>query len=143
MTITLRAALSVVVAVHRVATAHGGRIIGGIANAKVDRAARDLLILDNGLLFAECPKRTVGGRNRLRELAGSAMVSELAQRHQFLPYEEIAAASVVGRVPVRVDLTLRDGRAVRVREGWKSELLAKDSHEVLRRVLTGLAGRPS
>lgn len=113
------------------ATAHGGEILGGIANMQVGKAPHDVVVLDNGLLLVPCPKRTEGGKDRMRALLGSASVVQLAQQHRFVPFEEVASAAVLKRVPVRVAFTLRDGTTLELKELWSGERLTKDSDEVL------------
>jgi Zn-dependent protease with chaperone function len=128
---------------HRVATAHGGQIIDGIANCLVDGNPFDLLVLDNGLIIIPCPKKTDGGKARLRELAGSAPVVELAAKGQFLPYEEIAQAEVVKSTPIRVRLGLRGGRTVDLREQWASDRLTRRSDDALREALARHMTQPA
>ena len=60
------------------ATAHGGDIVGGIADVKVDGTPHDILVLDNGLILAERSDKRVEGKNRLIALARSGPVAELA-----------------------------------------------------------------
>jgi Zn-dependent protease with chaperone function len=130
------------VVVDRVATAHGGDIIGGLANVSVNGAPHDVLILDNGLILKSCPKKTDGGKNRLIALVQSAPVAELARDNAFLPFEEIAAATVVKTTPIRVELTMRDGRTLRIFEAWTGERLAKNSSEVLHEVIKPFLAAP-
>ncbi|WP_435736753.1 M48 family metalloprotease [Cellulosimicrobium sp. PMB13] len=113
------------------ATAHGGDVVGGLANVKVDGAYHDVLVLDNGLILVPCPKKTEGGKGRLVGLVQSAPVERLAAAHRFLPYEQIASAVVRKVTPVRVDLTLHDGTVVALHETWSGERLTKDSDEAL------------
>ncbi|GAA1739198.1 M48 family metalloprotease [Luedemannella helvata] len=124
------------VQVDRVATAHGGDIIGGLANVSVNGKPHDVLILDNGLIMQSCPKSTDGGKDRLIAWGRSAPVSELAAKSWFLPYEEIATARLVKNTPIRVDLTLHDGRTVAVHEAWTGDRLARDSDDALRAAIT-------
>ncbi len=112
-------------------TAHGGEIVGGLANVKVDGAPHDVLVLDNGLILVPCPKKTEGGRSRLVGLVQSAPVDRLAAAHRFLAYEQIASAVVRKVTPARVDLTLHDGATVSLHETWSGERLTKDSDEAL------------
>jgi hypothetical protein len=65
-------------------------------------------------------------------LVNSAPAAELARRHWFLPFEEIAVAKLLKNVPVRVELTLHNGQSVSLRETWGGEDLSKDSREILR-----------
>lgn len=113
------------------ATAHGGEIVGGLANVKVDGAPHDVLVLDNGLILVPSPKKTEGGKARLVGLVQSAPVDRLAAAHRFLAYEEIASAVVRKVTPARVELTLHDGTTVSLHETWSGERLTKDSDEVL------------
>lgn len=119
------------VQVDTVATAHGGDIIGGLANVQVNGAPHDVLILDNGLIMRPCPKSTDGGKDRLIGWLQSGPVVELAKASWFLPYEEIGSAKIVKASPIRVDLTLRDGRTVTVHEAWTGDRLTKESSEAL------------
>ncbi|MCB7137139.1 M48 family metallopeptidase [Cellulosimicrobium marinum] len=118
------------------ATAHGGQVVGGLANVKVDGTQHDVLVLDNGLVLAPCPKKTEGGKARLAALARSAPVAELARTHRFLPYEQIHAAVVRKVTPARVDLTLHGGATVTLHETWSGERLTKDSNEALAAFVT-------
>lgn len=119
------------VVVDRVATAHGADIIGGLANVEFNGAPYDLLILNNGLILKPCPKSTDGGKARLAQLARSAPVAELASGNLFLPYEEVAAAKVIKSSPIRIELTMRDGRTMRLFESWTGDRLTKNSSEIL------------
>lgn len=121
------------------ATAHGGEILGGIANVDVDGAQHDVVVLDNGLLLVPCPKQTEGGKARMAALLQSAPVVELARRFPFLSFEEVATAQVLRRTPVRVAFTLHDGRTVTLKEKWSGDRLTKDSDEVLAALADDLA----
>lgn len=125
------------------ATAHGGEVLGGIANMQVGKAHHDVVVLDNGLLLVPAPKRTEGGKDRIAALLGSASVVELAARHRFVPYEEVVSAAVLKRVPVKVAFTLRDGTTLELKELWSGERLTKDSDEVLAGVAQQLAPVPA
>jgi Zn-dependent protease with chaperone function len=109
------------------ASAHGSALLGGLANVEVDGAPHDVLVLNQGLVLVPCPKKTDGGKARLREVVGSASVVDLARRHRFLPFEEVATSVVHKRAPARLDLVLHDGSRVAFKELWSSELLTKDS----------------
>lgn len=113
------------------ATAHGGDVVGGLANVKVDGTYHDVLVLDVGLILTPCPKRTEGGKARLVELVRSAPVADLAARHRYVPYEQIATAVIRKVTPARVDLTLHDGTTLTLHETWSGERLTKDSDEAL------------
>ncbi len=124
--------VSVATQVDQIATAHGAEIIDGLANIKVNDSPNDVLILDNGLIMVPCPKSTDNGKKRLVALARSAPVIELAKQNVFLPFEEVASAVIVKSVPIRVDLTLHDGRRLSLQETWTGESLTKESRDVLK-----------
>jgi Zn-dependent protease with chaperone function len=121
--------------VERQASATGAGIIAGLANVKVDGVEHDLLVLDRGFVLVAGPGKADKGRQRLRELVGSAPPAELAGRHVFLPFEEVAGANIGKRVPARAELVLHDGRTITLHEGWSSELLEKGSRDTLLEVL--------
>lgn len=125
------------------ATAHGGEIVGGIADMKVDGIAHDMLILDNGLLLAERVDRKTEGKHRLVALARSGPVVELAKRHRFIAYESIAAADVPNGITVKATLTLRDGRTVALKEPMSADRLTKDSDDAFRALVGRYATQPA
>jgi Zn-dependent protease with chaperone function len=131
------------VLVDKVATAHGGDIIGGLANVELNGAPHDLLVLDNGLILAPCPKKTEGGKNRMIMLAQSAPVVEIAKANFFIPLEEVAQAVIVKRTPLRVELTMRNGNVLRIFEKWSGERLSRDSDDALVAVLQPFLTQPT
>lgn len=131
------------VQVDAVATAHGGAIVGGLANVEVDGVQHDVLILDNGLILRPCPKKTEGGKLRLAQFAQAAPVPELAAANRFLSHEDIAAATIDRRVPIRVSLTLHNGQTVKVYEKWSGESLTKSSADDLRDAVTPFVRTPA
>ncbi len=122
------------------ASATGAGVIAAIANVKVDGVEHDLLVLDKGLVFVGNPGKSDKGKVRLQQLVGSAPADEIAKQHRFLPYEEITSVAIVKNVPLRADLTLHSGQRVSVHEAWGSELIAKNSREVLTDVLKQVSG---
>lgn len=129
------------VLVQQRATAAGANLIAALANVKVDGVEHDLLVLDRGLVFVPDPGKADKGRSRLEELVGSAPVVELARRHPFLPFEEVASVAIDKRVPTRARLTLHNGTTLALQEEWSSELLEKQSRNTLLEVLDSLAER--
>jgi Zn-dependent protease with chaperone function len=134
------------------ADAVGANAIAALANVKVaiGRVAEaggeitvehDVLVLDKGLILVANPGDSDHGRRRLEHLLAVSQVHELAARNWFLPYEEVASASVSKRVPLRAELVLHDGRRVAVHETWSGEQLTKDSRDVLLSVLDSLRVR--
>lgn len=107
------------------ATAHGAEVIGGLANVDVDGVPHDVLLLDRGLVLAAYPKKKDGGKVRLRELLDSAPVVELAERHRFVAFEDVAAATVVKRAPVHLALTLHSGESLSLKQSWSGDTLTK------------------
>jgi hypothetical protein len=122
------------------ATATGADAIAALSNVKVDGVEHDLLVLDRGLVLVANPGSANEGKLRLQSLVRSAPVEELAAKHAFLPYEDVASATVARQVPTRATLVLHDGRQVELRETWGSELITKNSREVLLRVLDRVGG---
>lgn len=121
-------------------SADGSDIIGALANLKVDEQHTDVVLLERGLILAPAPKSTDKGKERLHELLGSGTVQELAGKHRFLPYEEIAAAVISRRAPIRAELTLHNGQTVALEMRWTADALG-DSQDTLLAVLDRLAAR--
>src|SRR6185369_10860880 len=116
----------------------GGELLGAMANVKVDNLPHDVIVLDNGLIFIPCPKKAEHGKRRLIALIQSAPVVELAQRHRFVPYEEIAGATRTKSVPLRAELKLHNGHTLSFHETWGGELLTKDSRAALNAAINEL-----
>jgi Zn-dependent protease with chaperone function len=121
-------------AVETVATAKKADVIGGIANTKVNKSDHDMLILDNGLILIPGGGDSDHGNQRMIAALRSAPLDELARRYYFLPFEEILSATVTKNVPLRATLQLRNGSQMELKEGWTSNLLAKDSRDILTRI---------
>lgn len=120
------------------ANARDSELVGGIANVKVDGTPYDLLLLNNGLVMVGNPGRANKGEERLRELACSAPVEHLANSNTFLPYEEIAAATIQRNVPAKAQLTLHDGRTMLVQETLGSEFLGDKTRDTFLHILRSL-----
>ncbi|GAB3967198.1 M48 family metalloprotease [Plantactinospora veratri] len=127
--------------VQRRATANGARLLAGLANIKVDGVDHDVLMLNRGLVFVGSPGKADKGTKRLQELVSSAPVAELAGRHQFLPFEEVAGATIRKQVPLKAELVLHDGRRLALQEAWSSELLEKKSRDTLLEALQSFGER--
>jgi len=125
--------------VERTESAVGAGLIAALANVKANGTEFDLLVLTKGLIFVSNPGDANKGKQRLQGLIQSAPVAELARQHWFLPYEEIASAAITRQVPARATLTLHGGQTIELQERWESELLAKDSRDVLLKVLHSMA----
>ncbi|MET7392427.1 M48 family metallopeptidase [Dactylosporangium sp. NPDC005572] len=124
------------------ASAAGADVLGGIANMKSGKDHFDVLILDNGLLLVPGPKKTDDGKQRLLQILQSAPVEELARRHRFLAYEDIAGATILKRVPVRVAVTLHSGETVELLQPWTGETLDKNDDDLLRSALDPFVTQP-
>jgi len=122
------------------ATARGARVIGGLANVKVDNFPHDVILLNSGFVFVPDPGKVGKGRERLRGLVGSSSAESLAERYRFLPYEEIATVVIEKRTPIRARLTLHDGRVIELREKWDGEDLEKNSRKTAMEVLGSFGG---
>src|ERR1051325_4758900 len=111
-----------------------------MANVKVDGSHTDVLLLDRGFVFVPGPKSTDNGKDRLRTLLASGPVEELATRYRFVPYEEIQAATVTKRTPVRAEVRMHDGSTISLEERWTGEQLG-ESRDALLSVLDRIAER--
>jgi uncharacterized protein YcfJ len=111
-----------------------------MANFKVDGLHTDLVLLDRGFVFVPGPKSTDNGKDRLRKLLSSGPVEELATRFRFVPYEEIAAATITKRTPVRGELRLHGGATIAIEERWTGDQLG-ESRDALLTVLDRIAQR--
>lgn len=125
------------------ATAHGGDVVGAIADMKVDGKTHDMLILDNGLLLAERLDKRTEGKDRLHALVRSGPVVELARRHRFIPYETVATAELPSGVTVRATLTLHDGTRITLKEPLSADRLTKDSDDAFRAFLGRFVRQPA
>jgi Zn-dependent protease with chaperone function len=117
--------------VEAVATAKNAEVIGGIGNTKVGKTDCDMLILDNGLILMAGGGDSNEGNNRMIAALRSAPLTELAKRYTFVPYEEIVSVTVAKQVPLRATLLMRNGEQLELKEGWTSDLLHKQSRDVL------------
>ncbi len=138
-----------VVHVERTVTATGANALAALANVKVtmhgrddgDRSAAveyDIVVLDKGLVLISNPGKADDGKKRLQRLLAQVRAADLAARHWFLPYEEVASATVAKKVPLRGELVLHDGRRIELQESWSGEQVTKDSRDVLLMVLDRL-----
>ncbi|UWP83249.1 M48 family metallopeptidase [Dactylosporangium fulvum] len=124
------------------ATATGAEVLGGIANMKSGKQHFDVFILSNGLLLVPGPKKTDDGKQRLITVLRSAPVEELARQHRFLAFEDIAAATILKLVPVRVAITLHSGETVELHQPWTGEALDKNDDDLLRGALEPFVVEP-
>ena len=122
------------------ATATGADVIGAMANVKVDGAPTDLILLSRGFLFVPAPRSTDKGEERIGRLLSSNDVADLAKTYRFVPFEEVAAATVVKAVPINAELTLHDGATVTLKESWSGDTVG-DSRDTLEAVLTRINER--
>jgi Zn-dependent protease with chaperone function len=129
----LRAGIAVEQAqvVEAVATAKKSDVIGGIGNTRVDKVDHDMIIVDSGLILMVGGGDSDHGNDRMLAALRSATVEDLARRNRFVPFEEIVSVTVTKKVPLRATLVLRSGEQIELKEGWTSDLLAKDSRDVL------------
>jgi Zn-dependent protease with chaperone function len=126
--------------VEKTASATGAGVIAALANVKVNGVEHDLIVLNNGFVFVPNPGKADQGKQRLSEIIHGAPAAELAHAHRFLPFEEVASANISKRVPTKAEVVLHDGRTVGLHETWGSELIVKESRDVLLQVL-GTLGR--
>jgi len=124
--------------VEAVATAKNAEVIGGIGNTKVGKVDCDMLILDNGLILMSGGGDSNEGNHRMAAALRSAPLTELAKRYTFVPYEEIVSVTVGKRTPLRVTLLMRNGEQLELKEGWTSDLLHKQSRDVLLEIFANI-----
>jgi Zn-dependent protease with chaperone function len=125
--------------VERAATAVGVTVLAALSNIKVNEVEHDLLVLDRGMVFIADPGGIARAKDRLHQLVESAPAAELAEQHLFLPYENVASAKVTKRLPVLASLTLKNGHEVAIQEKWASQLMTKNSRDVLLERLQSIA----
>ena len=125
--------------VDKVATAHGGDIVAGLATTDLDGAPHDLLVVDNGLILRPCPRTPTAARPPRRILRGVGSDVQPARRH-VPPVESRGQAAQA--ISVRVELTLRDGRTMNIPK-WNGEDLAKNSTEVFREAIEQFVTEPA
>ncbi|WP_026257687.1 M48 family metallopeptidase [Actinopolymorpha alba] len=124
------------------ADAATANVVGAMANLKVGKQSMDLVITDEGFVFTPCPKSADKGKQRLTELIGGRPVAQLATEpgNVWIPYEEIASATLHRAVPVKAALALHNGTTFDFHETMSGEELGKSS-ETLRKVLENFAER--
>jgi Zn-dependent protease with chaperone function len=122
------------------ATADGADVIGAIPNTKVDGEHTDVIMLDRGLILMAAPKSTDDGDKRVMGLLAENRADDLARAHRFVAYEEVAGAKVERSVPLRAELTLHDGRTLRIEERWTASKVGKSADTMLE-ILNKLAAR--
>lgn len=112
-------------------TADRATVYGGVVNMVVARRRIDVLVLSHGLLLvpgvARLKARTAKPRMARWIESGDPREGIATEGARFIPYEEIVAAPLRRRFPVRYELTLRDGERLDIRWGAESEELADGS----------------
>jgi hypothetical protein len=112
-------------------------VLGGVLHLLVDGVRTDVLVIETGLLLVpSLPRfRGVDGRRRLVELAaggvradGSSAVAEpgadgAVVGGRFVPYADVATASVAAARRRRCTLTLVDGTVLTIRAGIDADEL--------------------
>lgn len=120
------------------ATADKAEIYGGIMNMVVDKERTDVLILSHGLLLVpgvprlkmRTAKRRIGGWIE----SGDPRVLAADPANRFIPYEEIVAAPVTRKFPVKYEVRLHNGQQLEIRWGGETEEVGNSS-ELLGRAL--------
>ena len=119
----------------------GAQLLGAVSSVQVDRVRHDVYVLDEGLVLVPAPFRGSGPK-RMRALLESTTVAGLAAQFRYLPYEEVATATVWSRVPLRARLALKRGGTVRLRATMRSQDLGGGA-AVLAAAVTSLRVRRS
>lgn len=109
----------------------GSVVVGGLANVRADGAEHDLFVLTTGLVLVANPGKSDNGRQRMRDLLGTATAVSLAERNRFVAFEEIESVRIGKRIPLDAELVLYGGATLRLRERWSSDELDDDSRKRL------------
>lgn len=125
------------------ATARRAEILGGIVNMVVGGDRTDVLVLSHGLLLVPGVPRLKmrTAPRRMRQWIESGDPRQLAETagNRFIPYEEIVAAPLTRRFPVKYELTLHGGEKLEIRWGAESEERA-DGSDLLAQALKQATG---
>jgi Zn-dependent protease with chaperone function len=111
----------------------GADPLAGIANAVVDGRRQDLVVTSQGLVIFPSRRwrRPGAGRRRMQALLTDVPVPALATMpgHRYLPFEDLAAGTVLRRSPASFEFGMRSGgrlkigssrRSREVGEGWEA-----------------------
>lgn len=115
---------------------------GAVSNVQVNGQPKDVLLTDVGLLFLGCPDGG-GGEERLRSLvAHPGGVRALMEwpNASWMPYEDVAGATIDKQAPLKATLRLLSGRQIRLEESWVTRSLA-ESDRALLELVEGFAQR--
>lgn len=124
------------------ADARGARIVAGVANVRLGEDQYDVLLLSYGVVLVPCYKQYENGTGRLRALASSGTPAEIAARHWYVPFEDVATSRLVKRFPTSVTFTLHDGTELALRARMDSQELASGSLVALQEAASHFAARP-
>ena len=126
------------------ADARTAAYIGLESNVSFDGRPHDMAVTDEGIVLLPCPKSTAEAKERLvgyvkrytpRQLTALAGAVWIA-------YEEIAAAKVLRRAPLKVRLTLEDGRDHVLARAFLSETVGDPAKGLFARIAL-LVRRPA
>ncbi|MDG4833448.1 M48 family metallopeptidase [Solwaraspora sp. WMMD1047] len=113
------------------ATADKAEFYGGIVNMVVDKERTDVLVLSHGLLLVPGVPRLKmrTAKRRLANWISDGNPRELAAdaANRFIPYEEIVAAPLTRKFPLKYELQLHDGQRMEIRWGTETEELGNSS----------------
>ena len=110
-------------------TAEHAELVAAMGGVRFDGQRHDLLILDEGLVLVP-GGRVSTSEQRLRTLLASRPVAALAAGNRWLPYEEIAQATVERKVPLGFGLRLHDGSTHTLKLSLRSKPLG-EAHKAL------------
>ncbi len=118
----------------------GALLLGGLGNMKTESrwlsAEADLLILNIGLILMPTTRDVDEGNVRMKVALQRWSLTELTEKHRYVPFEEVVHAEILREVPLRARLTMHDGETITLREPWTGDWLTQDSSEQLRGLLT-------
>lgn len=128
--------------VEQKASTAGARVLAGLVNVVVDGRRSDVLVLDTGLVVIPgLPRLKVRkSKPRMEQLVSGAALDDLAglAGSRFIHLEEIMAARLQSRFPVRYELRLDDGSRLKIRWGGQCDQVG-EGWAALAQVLNSVA----
>lgn len=116
--------------------------VGAMPDVKLDGEWKDLVVTTDGLVFLPGPEKRSQdvGKKRLTKLLEETTAQQLIAdpRNLWIPYEELASASVRREIPLHAELVLYGGTAYELREAIYGSPVG-NAREVLSRFLSALA----
>ncbi|GAB3406910.1 M48 family metallopeptidase [Flindersiella endophytica] len=116
--------------------------LGALPDVKLDGEWKDLVVTTDGLVFRPGPENRSQdvGKRRLTQLLAETTAQQLIAdpRNLWIPYDEMASATVRREIPVHAEIQLYDGAAYEIREAIYGSPVG-NAREILIRFLSALA----